>query len=67
MEADQPAHMWRYWRDKKGAAAALRDYYPNVAAAQNPASDGLFRMECAERQIDGFFASLAQQEPDVDE
>lgn len=28
--ADQPPHMWSYWRDQKGLRLALEDYYPET-------------------------------------
>tara|TARA_Y100000780_G_C13670927_1_gene412356 strand:- start:827 stop:1018 length:192 start_codon:yes stop_codon:yes gene_type:complete len=27
---DNPAHMWKYWRDKYGYETALKEYYPEL-------------------------------------
>lgn len=58
-----PAHMWKYWRDKKGLREALEGYYPEllkdpeIKAALAQISNGV-------RAINAIMAEKAEQEPE---
>ena len=50
-EQDQPFSMWSYWRDKKGIAEALEDYYSHLLASSGELQHALFLIRNGERLI----------------
>jgi hypothetical protein len=63
MDNDQPAHMWRYWRDKKGRHEALRDYYPGLLKSDPVIAAWDAQIRALEAAIDDRFERLAESEP----
>lgn len=61
--SDQPYHMWKYWRDKKGYRNALRDYYPEVAATHF-IDHKLMNIALARLAIDHYMECLEADEDD---
>lgn len=50
-DQDQPLRMWSYWRDKKGIAEALEDYYSQLLASSGELQHALFLIKNGERLI----------------
>lgn len=66
-EEDQPAHMWPYWRDKKGYEAALRDYYPNISSQPTNIWIAAHQLRDAKASLDRAFKKLADEAEETDE
>lgn len=59
----QPAHMWTYWRDKRGIVEALRCDYPDILALSPTLQQALYQIQAAEALINRLMSDL----PDEDE
>ena len=55
---DQPLHMWSYWRDKEGALAAAREYFPNQVENNKELQRAVAQAETALRAIDSIISQL---------
>lgn len=61
-EQDSEAHMWDYWRDKKGYVEALKSQYPIKCQKDPIISLALAQMESARMVVDRRMEQLAQIE-----
>lgn len=60
--------MWSYWRDKHfNVTDALKDYYPNVLAAELSLRLELIRIEAYQALIDKLMDALEERHSDTDE
>jgi hypothetical protein len=66
MSAEQPAHMFGYWADKKGIKAALEQYYPDALCAERELQVALFQLKSAERTIVDHFKRRAEAEEEAE-
>lgn len=57
--ADQPIHMWSYWRDKYGIASALTEHYPTMLGENAALRNALGMMQAGEAAID----NLMEEDP----
>lgn len=61
--AQEPPHMWPYWRDDKGLERALVDYFPKTLASNPQLKAALAQLRNAELVIDTIMTRLADDEP----
>lgn len=58
---DNPAHMWKHWRDKYGYETALKDYYPELS--EDPYIKlNLLHINHSKTAIDNYLHNLEEEE-----
>lgn len=58
--SDQPAHMWSYWRDKKGLVEAATEYYP-VSAKREDIQAAIAQIKSGELYLDMLMNNLEDE------
>ena len=64
---DQPFHMWKYWRDKKGIERALTEYYSTLLEQSFMLKQAFISIQSAELLINAVFRKLTEEEQDREE
>lgn len=60
----QPAHMWTYWRDKKGYERALEEYFSETLLSNPYLANLNMQLKMVKAAIDCEMANLASEEED---
>lgn len=60
----EAAHMWSYWRDKKGVVEALEDYYPETLKASPQLQMAIYNIRAAEALINKIMGELPDDYPE---
>jgi hypothetical protein len=64
MSADQPLHMWPYWRNKEGFVQALIQCYPNRLKASFVLQQAVYAALAAEATVEGHMNNAILKEDD---
>lgn len=65
--SEEPYHMWRYWRDKKGYEEALSDYYPDTLTNNPQLQLALAQLQNAKVTIDAIMAMFEDTDESLTE